>query len=92
MTANPNQVNQTSQAKSPDSTEAASAQRVPPQSLEAEMCALGSMILDVDCIGELIPIVKKNPESIIAQINRIVNIFDLLICIFREPHIPTTSP
>jgi len=32
--------------------------RIPPQSLEAEMCTLGSMILDVECIGEVLPIVR----------------------------------
>jgi replicative DNA helicase len=60
MTTNPNQLNQASQVKSPDPPEAVSAQRIPPQSLEAEMCTLGSMILDVDCIGELVPIVKAD--------------------------------
>jgi replicative DNA helicase len=63
MTTNPNQLNPknpASQAMSPDSIEAAAAQRIPPQSLEAEMCTLGSMILDVDCIGELVPIVKAD--------------------------------
>jgi replicative DNA helicase len=36
----------------------ATAQRVPPQSLDAEMSLLGSMMLDRDAIGAVLPIIK----------------------------------
>jgi len=42
-----------------DSSSAPAPGRVPPQSLEAEMCTLGSMILDVDCVGDIIPLLHS---------------------------------
>jgi len=79
MTANPKQVNQASQSRSPELAEAASSPRVPPQSLEAEMCTLGSMILDVDCIGELVRIVKA--ENFYRHDHRLI--FEALLALYE---------
>lgn len=43
-----------------ESPDVSASGRVPPQSLQAEMCTLGSMILDVDCIGEIIPLLRAD--------------------------------
>ncbi len=42
----------------PDIADPSSIQRIPPQSLEAEVCTLGSMMLDRDCMGEIVQILE----------------------------------
>jgi len=56
------------------------AQRVPPQSLEAEMCILGSMVLDKDGIGEIIPILRA--EHFYRQDHRLI--FEALISLYEN--------
>ena len=43
---------------------AAAPGRLPPQSLEAEMSTLGSMVLDVECIGEVVLLLRMEEEGI----------------------------
>jgi len=73
--------NQTKSLTKPRIDAAASlAQRVPPQSLEAEMCVLGSMVLDKDGIGEIIPILRA--EYFYRQDHRLI--FEALICLYEN--------
>ena len=65
-----------------DSSSAPAPGRVPPQSLEAEMCTLGSMILDVDCVGDIIPLLHS--EDFYRQDHRLI--FDALLKLYDEKH------
>ena len=69
---------QNPQANNPPASGAV--QRVPPQSLEAEMCTLGSMVLDVNCIGEIIPILRA--ENFYRHDHRLV--YDVLLKLYDE--------
>ncbi len=60
MTTKQNQNSQTPPANNIANPEAIAGQRVPPQSLEAEMCTLGAMVLDPVCIGDIISIVNAD--------------------------------
>jgi len=62
------------------SADAALLGRIPPQSLEAEMCTLGSMVLDKDCIGEIIPVLQA--DYFYQQDHRII--FQALIKLYEE--------
>jgi replicative DNA helicase len=53
---------------------------MPPQSLEAEMCTLGSMILDVDCIGEILH--TLTPENFYRQEHQLV--YDALLTLYDQ--------
>ena len=53
MTANPERTTNKAEA-----SESGSVGRMPPQSVEAEICTLGSMILDVDGIGDIVGILR----------------------------------
>ncbi|MBN2212534.1 MAG: replicative DNA helicase [Sedimentisphaerales bacterium] len=53
-----------------ESADAALATRVPPQSLEAEMGVLGSMLIDSQCIAEVIPMLQA--ESFYRQEHRTI--------------------
>jgi replicative DNA helicase len=56
----PNQKKRPSQTNKPESPDSSSIQLIPPQSLEAEVCALGSMVLDRDCIGGLVLLLEAD--------------------------------
>jgi len=60
MTTKQNQNRPAPTANNIANPEAVAGQRVPPQSLEAEMCTLGSMVLDPVCIGDIISIVNAD--------------------------------
>jgi len=62
------------------SRESAVSLRIPPQSLEAEVCTLGSMALDVHGIGEIIPILRS--EDFYREDHRII--FDALIQLYDQ--------
>ncbi|MCP4710772.1 MAG: replicative DNA helicase [Planctomycetes bacterium] len=53
MTANPERTTNNRAA-----SESGSVGRVPPQSIEAEICTLGSMVLDVDGIGDIVGLLR----------------------------------
>ena len=55
-------------------------QRIPPQDLGAEVCVLGSMILDKDGIGEIIPILRA--EHFYRQDHRLI--YDALIRLYEN--------
>ncbi|MCK5272791.1 MAG: replicative DNA helicase [Sedimentisphaerales bacterium] len=55
-------------------------QRIPPQDLGAEVCVLGSMILDKDGIGEIIPILRA--EHFYRQDHRLI--YDALISLYEN--------
>ena len=55
-------------------------QRMPPQDLGAEVCVLGSMILDKDGIGEIIPILRA--EHFYRQDHRLI--YDALISLYEN--------
>jgi replicative DNA helicase len=61
-------------------TVSSSGGRVPPQSLQAEMCTLGSMIIDVDCIGDIVPVVRA--ENFYRHDHQIV--FEALLKLYDE--------
>jgi replicative DNA helicase len=63
-----------------DSSDANLLQRIPPQSLEAELSLLGSMVLDKDCVGEIIPIVRA--ESFYRHDNQVI--FDALVSLYEK--------
>ncbi len=54
--------------------------RMPPQALETEMCVLGSMVLDKDCIGEIIPILRR--ENFYRYDHQLI--FDALIKLYED--------
>jgi len=56
------------------------AQRVPPQSLEAEMSTLGSMALDVNCIGEIVQFLRA--EHFYRHDHRLI--FEALVKLYDE--------
>lgn len=63
-----------------ESADASLLQRIPPQSLEAELSLLGSMVLDKECIGEIIPIVRA--ESFYRRDNQLI--FEALISLYEQ--------
>ncbi len=67
-------------ANNMESTDTNLLQRIPPQSLEAEMSLLGSMVLDKDCIGEIIPIVRA--DRFYRHDHQLI--FDALISLYEQ--------
>jgi len=76
----PNLMNKTEATNRVDATETALSQRVPPQSLEAEVCVLACMVLDKECIGDIIPLVKT--ESFYRQDHRLI--FESLLGMYES--------
>ncbi|MBN1764570.1 MAG: replicative DNA helicase [Sedimentisphaerales bacterium] len=70
--SNPNRIDQF--------TSASPAQRVPPQDLAAEVCVLGSMVLDSEGIGEIIPLLRT--EYFYRQDHRLI--FDALVGLYES--------
>ncbi len=56
------------------------AQRMPPQDMAAEMCVLGSMILDKEEIGEIIPLLHA--DNFYRHDHRLI--FDALIGLYES--------
>ena len=54
--------------------------RVPPQSLEAEMCTLGSMVLDTECIGEIIGLLR--PEHFYRPDHQLI--YEALLGLYEQ--------
>jgi replicative DNA helicase len=54
--------------------------RLPPHSVEAEMCLLGSMMLDKDCIGQVVQIIDRN--AFFQADNQII--YDLLVKLYEQ--------
>ncbi|MCK5270557.1 MAG: replicative DNA helicase [Sedimentisphaerales bacterium] len=77
----PNQNNKTQTQNRADTfSPAPGQQRIPPQDLGAEVCVLGSMILDKDGIGEIIPILRA--EHFYRQDHRLI--YDALISLYEN--------
>jgi len=79
----PNQNNKTqtpTQNRADTFSPAPGQQRIPPQDLGAEVCVLGSMILDKDGIGEIIPILRA--EHFYRQDHRLI--YDALISLYEN--------
>lgn len=63
-----------------DSPAAAALDRLPPHSIEAEMCLLASMMLDKEVIGQVVTIISKEA---FFQVDHSV-IFDLIIKLYEQ--------
>ena len=63
-----------------DTVSPAPSRRMPPQDLAAEVCVLGSMILDKDGIGEIIPVLRM--DHFYRQDHRLI--YDALINLYEN--------
>ncbi|KPK74838.1 MAG: hypothetical protein AMJ79_13005 [Phycisphaerae bacterium SM23_30] len=61
-------------------TEAPAIGRMPPQSIEGEMCTLGSMVLDTECMGEIIGILRA--EHFYRHDHRLI--FEALLGLYEQ--------
>jgi len=80
VSPNQNNKTQTQTQSRADTFSPAPGQRIPPQDLGAEVCVLGSMILDKDGIGEIIPILRM--EHFYRQDHRLI--YDALISLYEN--------
>ena len=76
--ANPHRQTNNPPAPATDSLPPQTAGRMPPQALEAEMSTLGSMILDVECIGDILHVLS--PEHFYRQEHQLV--YDALLTLY----------
>ncbi len=63
-----------------DSTAAAQFDRLPPHSLEAEMCLLASMMLDRDIFGQVVQVIDR--DAFFQADNQVI--FDILVKLYEQ--------
>lgn len=71
------------QRRSADTSAALTADRLPPQSLEAEMSLLGSMMLSRDAVGDVIPIINQKESHWFYRPDH-QQIFEVLIDLYDK--------